>query len=51
MSHFYCRHCDAAADHATVAAAQGDGWADLSAEGRAGPVAGVEYTGTCPACR
>lgn len=50
MSHFYCRHCDAAADYATTAAAERAGWSDLDPGGSAGPVSGVEYTATCLDC-
>jgi hypothetical protein len=50
MSHFHCRSCDRSAEFATTSAAKTDGWRDLTTEGSAGPVSGIEYLATCPDC-
>lgn len=50
VSHFYCRNCDRSGNYPTKSAAKSDGWRDLHAEGSAGAMAGVEYTGLCPDC-
>jgi hypothetical protein len=50
MSHFHCGYCGRSAEFGTSAAAKSDGWDDLENVGRAGPVSGIEYEGTCPDC-